>query len=132
MYLPNRGINTDIPFLGNRGLVSLVSEGNPKEKQMTKETLPVPRVGDDIYVGTSLYLSHGEDDFCGGLAQVVEVLEGLRGGGTIDFGQLKERPGISFNWEQYLAQRQEELKERFGSDRAHPDPDYRPEFNRWD
>jgi hypothetical protein len=33
--------------------------------------LPELRTGDVIYVGSSIYLSHGRDDFCGGLAEVV-------------------------------------------------------------
>lgn len=130
MYSPNRGINT-LPFVGNRGSAGTLHGPIKTEKENGMETR-LPNVGDEIYVPTELYLSHGMDDFCGGLARVTAVKEGISGGKTVHFIQIAERPGSSYNWEQYLVLEQEKLKARFGKSRAHPDPDDRPEFNRWD
>jgi hypothetical protein len=68
----------------------------------------------------------------GGLATVTAVtqLSGHKDG--VHFIRVKEHPGNNYNWEEDLALRQEELKKKFGDKRAHPDPDDRPEFNRWD
>jgi len=100
-------------------------------------TIPVPEgfvpgVGDVIYVGTHLYLSHGSDDVEGGLAHVVEISEGMSGGENVHFVEVKEHPGHGYNWEQMLAEEQVALRREFGRRWAHEDPDDRPEFNRWD
>lgn len=87
-----------------------------------------PSVGDTIYIGTSLFMSHGRDDFIGGRATVARVSPGMSAGRTVPFVEVEERPGWSSNWE-VLAQRQEKLREQFGDKRAHADPDMRPEFN---
>lgn len=96
--------------------------------------IKIPEPGDKIYVPTSLYLGHGMDDFEGGIATVEKVT-------TEDYlppdhrnyymVSVKERPGTSYNL-RYLLENQEEWKERYGEQIAHPDPDDRPEFNRWD
>lgn len=78
--------------------------------------------GDKIYVGSSLYLSHGSDDFEGGIAAVARVYEGISGGEKHMFIEIEERPGTGYNWSQFLALQQEELKERFGDQKAHSDP----------
>lgn len=85
-------------------------------------------VGDRIWVGTSLYMSHGEDDFIGGRATVASVKDGMNGGVMEPFVTVAERPGTSYNW-RYLAERQDELAERHGDEPAHAAPDSRPEFN---
>lgn len=90
-----------------------------------------PKVGDDIYVYTSLYLSHGADDFQGGLCKVSRVDKEISAGKPTVFVVVKERPGHSYNWE-YLAERQAELKKEFGRRRGRPDPDNHPDSNRWD
>lgn len=95
-----------------------------EEKRVAKILLP--RVGDDIYVRTSLFVYRGRDDFVGGLAKVTAVTRESNG---VHFISIRERPGASYNWEQSLAGEQEELKKKFGKERAHPDPDLRPEFN---
>jgi hypothetical protein len=89
----------------------------------------IPKIGDLIYVDHALYLSHGVDDFHGGLCEVVKVIENTSEGTTIHWVTVKENPTSSYNWEKYLEPLQEELKAKFGSIRAHPDHDYRPEFN---
>lgn len=87
----------------------------------------LPKVGDDIYVPSAFFLSHGSDDQVGGLAKVERVRVSTHNP-EIHFISVKEVNG-DYNWEQYLAPQQEELKERFGTSRAYPDPDDRPEFN---
>lgn len=89
----------------------------------------VPKVGDEIYVPTSRYLSHGVDDKVGGLATVKSVR--FSKGSNTHFVAVNEVSG-EYNWENYLASRQKELEEMFGNQRAFPDPDDRPEFNQWD
>lgn len=90
---------------------------------------PVPKVGDQIYIPHSLFLSHGRDDIHGGQAKVRKVTEEISGGKKVAFVYVE---GIfrGYNWDQYLAGEQEQLKALFGSYQAHPDPDDRPEFNR--
>ena len=100
---------------------------------MDKESvvpIPVPRVGDEIYVPSHMSMSHGHDDVLGGLARVTHVKEEMSGGLVVPFVSVAEHSGGSYNWE-YLALDQERLKEMFGDERARPDPDDRPEFNRW-
>jgi len=91
----------------------------------TKKTEPY--VGQKIYVETALYLGHGLDDFEGGLATISQVTDEKYYIGV----KIKERPGTTYNWK-YLLEGQEEWKKRFGKNKAHPIPDDRPEFNRWD
>ena len=85
----------------------------------------VPKVGDQIYVDTMLFLHHGEDDFRGGLAEVMVVDEVNE---TKHWIRIKERPGFKYAWEGFLELEQENLKAEFGQSRAHPEPDYRPGF----
>lgn len=89
--------------------------------------MALPKVGDKIYVQTSLYLSHGEDDFCGGWAIVSKVYEQY---GSV-WISIEERVSHGYNWE-YLEKQQEEWTKEYGDQHAHEDPDDRPEFNRWD
>ena len=83
-----------------------------------------PRAGDDVYVPTSRHLTHGEDDFRGGLCRVSAVRE-LQGA---VFVEVEEDPGTLHSWT-YLESRQDELRARHGDERGRPDPDLRPEFN---
>lgn len=92
------------------------------------ELPPVPKVGDTIYVPTALYISHGEDDVRGGLAEVTRVVEEQHGKRTVHGIVVKEVPGTKYYWENGLAQQQNKLQERHGGRRAKPDPDERPEF----
>ncbi|HVS74552.1 MAG TPA: hypothetical protein VHE23_03915 [Candidatus Acidoferrales bacterium] len=100
------------------------------EARASETRVPDLRNGDVIYVGTALYLSHGRDDFCGGLAEVLEVKAGLSAGASSVFVRLAQEPDTLHNWP-YLAAKQKEVRERFGKNWAHPDPDNRPEFNEW-
>lgn len=84
----------------------------------------MPKVGDEIYVPSSLYLSHGRDDFRGGLCRVVVVREML----GAPYVEVEEDPGTLHSWA-YLEPLQDDLRARFGDERGRPDPDLRPEFN---
>ena len=88
---------------------------------------PPPRIGDDVYVTSSLHLTHGADDFAGGLCRIVRVDPELSPVG-IPFVEVEEDPGTLHNWH-YLVEHQDEWRERYGDRRGHQDPDHRPEFN---
>jgi hypothetical protein len=90
--------------------------------------VPELRQGDVIYVDTYLYLSHGCDDFRGGLAEVIGFRTDISAGNPTPFVCVAQEPDSWHNW-QMLATMQKELRERHGKIWAHPDPDYRPEFN---
>jgi hypothetical protein len=84
----------------------------------------VPKIGDYIYVATSLYIDHGEDDVVGGLGQVTGIKPMMSGGdpNTL-FVAVAQHPGDSRNWSQHLVNEQVELMKRFGTKFAYPDPD---------
>lgn len=109
-------------------LVSSFSEAMGKSA-----SAKVPNVGDKIYIPTMLYISHGADDFEGGLATVTRVKAQVNVGELVHFISTKEGGShAETRWEEYLDKMQSELKKEFGNQIAHPDPDYREEFNRWD
>lgn len=92
------------------------------------QNLKKPKVGDKIYVPTSMSIDHGEDDVQGGLATVSKVVEHVIGGKPAWFVEVRELPGI-FNrrWSfDVLVERQEELKREYGKQKARPDPDPDP------
>jgi hypothetical protein len=90
----------------------------------TKANIPVPKVGDSIYVDTSLYVTHGADDFIGGLCEVASVKEEW---GTL-WVCVKEDPETLYGWPE-LYKIQDRLKSEFGNKRGYKRPDYRKEFN---
>lgn len=92
--------------------------------------MKLPKVGDTIYVRSSLYLGHGRDDFMGGKTVIRSVTKGMSAGKMVPFITVQARPDTEYNWEM-LNEEQKELKKRYGNKTAHPDPDYRPEFNDW-
>src|SRR6266404_6940710 len=57
-----------------------------------------PNVGDEIYVGTHMYIDHGEDDVAGGLAVVTKVERSSTNGGTWSI-YVKEHPGCGYYWD---------------------------------
>jgi hypothetical protein len=89
---------------------------------------PPPKVGDEIYVPSAFYLSHGRDDFVGGLARVVSVRTEEFGGSPTTWVEVEERPGRQYNWDSLAAQ-QSKLREEHGQERSYLDPDNRREFN---
>lgn len=103
--------------LGNKRILALAAQMRKLESQR-KRKLHVgdglPPIGSDIYVGSSWYIDRGEDDICGGRAEVKEVEDGMV--------TVVEVPGSSFNWE-YLKTHQEKLRKEYKNARAHPCPD---------
>jgi hypothetical protein len=112
--------------------VARASEARFREIQMRCDEDEVPELsqGDVIYVDTSLYLSHGRDDFRGGLAEVIEYRMDISAGKPAPFVRLVQEPDTWHNWKM-LAVEQKKLRVEFGKNWAHPDPDFRPEFNEW-
>ena len=94
-----------------------------------RSPLPAPSVGDEIYVPSALYVSHGEDDILGGCAIVESIKKEKHGNEIVHGVTVQELPSRTYYWENGLAEEQEGLRERFGSQRARPDPDEREEFN---
>lgn len=81
-----------------------------------------PKVGSKIYVNSSFYISHGSDDFVGGIATISKVYQDISGGKKTWFIEIEERPDTAYNYE-ILAEEQKKLKKEFGKQKAHPDPD---------
>jgi hypothetical protein len=90
--------------------------------------VPELRNGDVIYLETSRYISHGCDDFCGGLAEVTEVTQGKSKGQLAPFVRVAQQADTLHNWK-LLAAEQNKLRREHGTNWARPDPDDRPEFN---
>ena len=84
-----------------------------------------PKIGDKIYVGTSLSISHGSDDFNGGICTISKIDKNKKlSEDHINylFVSIKERIGHSYNYK-ILMEDQEKLKERFGNKVGCPCPD---------
>jgi hypothetical protein len=92
--------------------------------------IPDLRKGDIIYVDTDLYLSHGIDDFRGGLAEVADFNTQTSAAKPTPFVKVVQLLDTWHNWKM-LAEQQPRLRAEFGKSWSHPDPDYRPEFNEW-
>lgn len=107
-----------------------VSESRFREVQAECDAGQVPelRKGDVVYVDTELYISHGRDDFRGGLAEVTEVRPDISKGQPTPFIRVAQEPDTLHNWK-ILAADQKKLRAEFGKSWAHPDPDNRAEFN---
>ena len=88
-----------------------------------------PVVGEDVCVSSALHLSHGEDDFAGGMCEIAEVIhyENFPPGNQL-FVELVEQPGTQHSWLNLMSEEPHNL-ERYGDQRGRPDPDHRPEFN---
>lgn len=85
-------------------------------KMLDKSTLP--KVGDEIYVPTSLYIDHGANDFIGGICTISHIQIDMYG--VMVF--IKERPGRSYPWD-YLLKNQEKWKKEYKQKRGHKSPD---------
>lgn len=84
-----------------------------------------PKIGDKIYIGTSLHISRGSDDVQGGLATIKRVIihDYLPKNHSNYYAvEVEEVPGVEYGYS-YLLEKQEEYKERFGDRAAYPDPD---------
>ena len=86
-------------------------------------------MGEDIYVDSAYFLDHGQDDREGGLARIIKIWEVECNGEIHHRLEVEEFPGLSYGWEFDLADQQRKLKERFGLQRAHLNPDSRHQFN---
>jgi hypothetical protein len=108
------------------------SETRFREVQTACDSGIVPElcIGDVVYVNTELYLSHGRDDFRGGLAEVTEFAIGISAAKPAPFIVVAQQPDTQHNWK-LLAAEQKKLRAEFGRTWARPDPDHRPEFNEW-
>jgi hypothetical protein len=90
-----------------------------------------PKINEQIYVPTALYVYNGADDFIGGLATISDIKYNNdlpKDHFNYCFIAIKERPGKLLNWN-HLLEKQKELKKKFKNKIAHPEPDLRPEFN---
>ena len=90
-----------------------------------------PKIGEKIYVPGSMYVYRGEDDFAGGVAKINKIEKSKHlpeDHYNYMMVGIEERSGCMYNWKALL-EKQEELAKRFGDQVAHPDPDFRPEFN---
>ena len=92
---------------------------------MKKKKIKKPQVGDKIYVGSSFYISHGSDDFAGGIC----TISSIEYSDSLDEDHcnycmigIKERPGYLHNYKS-LMEKQKELKKTYGKQKGHPDPD---------
>lgn len=91
---------------------------------------PPPKIGEDIYIGSSWYLSHGIDDFRGGKCRVSCIKIETSAGRPTWFVGVEENPSSRYNWET-LRKEQAKLKKEFGEERGRPEPDDDPDSNRW-
>lgn len=99
---------------------------NRKVKSINKPVKKVTKnlyVGKKIYVDSSYYISHGEDDFTGGLATINKIETGISGGKKVKFIEVEENLGCMYNWDEFLANEQIKLKKEFGKRKAHKSPD---------
>lgn len=91
------------------------------------------KLHDDIYVDTSLYIGHGQDDFRGGKCQIIEIIEDQDLPDTnvnkVMFRVL-ENPNVQYNATN-LIRNQMRLAEEFGEKRGYPDPDYGGDTDFW-
>ncbi len=92
-----------------------------------------PKIGEDVYLPTSLYLSRGRDDFIGGLCQISRIIDRRNDDSEIlDINRFMvetvERPYHQYNW-YFLIKDEKKNIERYGDKRGRPDPDYDPRFN---
>lgn len=102
---------------------------------MKKKTeYPAPEVGMKIYIPSSFYLSHGLDDFQGGVATISEVVYSNhlpKNHFNYCFVGIKERERTRYNYFSLMSE-QKKLEAEFGDKKCYPDPDYHPSANKWD
>lgn len=92
-------------------------------------TLAKPKIGDKIYVPGFLHVTHGVDDFWGGVCTVTGVRDEIFKGEPRAFVSIAEDPDSWINWDTFLAPMQEQLRKEFGAREGRRHPDNRPEFN---
>ena len=120
------GYDKNIPlnkgYLKSPSFQELISlEDKFKEFKKDKKDLgDLIKAGQKIYVGSSYYISHGADDFSGGIATISRIKDG--------FVKIAENPGREYGLE-HLLENQILWKKEYGNCKAHRSPDYSPEFN---
>jgi hypothetical protein len=90
-----------------------------------------PKIGDKIYIPSALHVYRGADDIQGGSTTITEVIisDHLPEDNINSIMvRVKGIPSTKYNWK-LLMQEQDELRDQYGDQIAHPDPDNRPEFN---
>jgi hypothetical protein len=110
---------------------TIIDEVMAKE-EVSKQILPVK--GQQIYIPSSLHVYRGKDDIAGGLATIDRIeFKTYLSPDNVNyiFVGVECLPDTMYNWKHLLAE-QEELKEQYGNQIAHPDPDCREEFNQPD
>jgi hypothetical protein len=89
-----------------------------------------PKVGDKIYIECTIYLTHGADDFQGGICTVKAAQSQVSGNDQdVSSVEVEEDPGTWYTWTGYLEPRQEEWKTLYGERKGGPKSDLRREFN---
>jgi hypothetical protein len=126
LRLDNCTISVGVPLDRIRAVWYLIRGANGGNRGAQYELL-FP--GDVIYVDTELYLSRGKDDFCGGLAEVIEFRKDINAVKPTPCVVIASKRQSQYNW-RLLTARQKQLRSVFGKTWAHPDPDHRPEFNK--
>jgi len=126
--LERKTLDSENPFLTRKG-----KEVHRRIKDLLKILasggdyyFKLPKKRDKIYVETELYLSHGADDFEGGLCTILKVEQK---DGRV-FVTVKERPGWSYDYA-YLLEKQGKLKKKYGNRKGRASPDMRYESNCW-
>jgi len=89
---------------------------------------PKPKKGDKIYVPGFLHITHGVDDFGGGVVTVGDVRYDRIKGRKVMFVYVVEDESW-VNWDTFLAPMQSDLEKHFGTKAGKPKPDFRAEFN---
>ena len=90
-----------------------------------------PQSGQEIYIYSSYYVYRGEDDFNGGKAIIDKVFfnENLpKNHVNYCMISIVGKPCTKYNYKDLMSQ-QKLLKKEFKEQIAHPNPDYREEFN---
>lgn len=97
-----------------------------KSKKTKPATFKLPKIGEKIYVPTSLYLSRGRDDFQGGLCTIsrIECSKTLpQDHNNYCFVGVEEGDRATSHNYKHLLELQSELKKKFGKRRGYKDPD---------
>lgn len=84
---------------------------------------PKPKVGDTIYIRTSMSFSHPWDDVSGGKAIISAVTQSISAGEPTWFISCEGIEGHSYNYTMLLEE-QAKLKKEYGKQKAKMDPDY--------
>lgn len=85
----------------------------------------MPKIGDKLYISSSYYISHGEDDVDGGLATIksIKISDHLPADDNNSiFVTFEEIPGVEYNYK-LLLEKQDKLSKEYADKIAKPNPD---------